>query len=371
VDYQHEVTSPLTWEAGMKAVTSTLDNNVAVRRNVNNVWTTDDFFTSYSTLQEKVVAGYLSTRWQAGQWQMNSGLRYEYTHTTISTPTQKEIINRKYGYWFPAFSLKKMLDTERDFQFSYSRRITRPTYNDIAPYVFFWGPNTFSAGNTSLFPALADAVTAGYHRKQWIVSLQFTHTRNEITTLQPETDLQTNNLTYRSQNLKYLNTLGLTNSYSIPIVSWWEVQGTVHAQYQNGRTSHLADNPSLHLYGLNINLVTSIKLPKDFSMEISGTYQSRLLSGISQFLAQGSLNAGIQKDFHQKGIVRLAMDDMLNTNNWRIRTYSPVNNLDSYFGYHWHNRFIRLTYSRNLGNHQLRSVKLKSGGEEERRRVDN
>ncbi len=370
-DYRNNVSSSFTWEAGIKGVISTLDNNVLVQRVVNNVWTIDPTFTSYSTLNEQVSAGYVSTKWKPGRkWQINGGLRYEYTHTSISTPIQKDLVKRHYGYFFPSLSVKKTLHTEKDFQFSYTRRITRPTYNDIAPYVFFWGPNTFSAGNTTLYPAVADAFMMGYHVKQWIISLQFSHTQKEITMLQPEVDPQSNNLTYRSQNLKNLNTIGLTNSYSINFASWWEVQSNLTAQYQIAKTSHLLNNVTLYLYGLNINVVNTIKLPKDFSIEVSGTYQSKSLSGISQFLPVGSLNAGIQKNLGEKGTLKLSMDDILYTNYWRIKTNSTENNLDSYFTYNWHNQFIRLTYTRNLGNNKLRSVKLKSGSEEERGRIN-
>jgi hypothetical protein len=284
---------------------------------------------------------------------------------------QINLVKRRYGYLFPSFSAKKSLGMEKDFQFSYSKRITRPTYNDIAPYVFFWSPNTFSSGNTSLYPAIADAISVGYHLKQWIVSLQFSHARKEIIFLQPEVDSQSNNVTYRSQNLKYLNTLGLTNSYSIRVTPWWEVQSNVTAQYQVAKTSHLPNNTTLHLYGVNLSVVNQIKLPKDFLIEISGMYQSKLLAGISQFLPLGSLNAGIQKNFGDKGTLRLSMDDILYTNQWKIKTHTPENNLNTYFYYDWHNQFIRLTYTRNLGNNKLRSIKVKSASEEERGRVGN
>ena len=127
----------------------------------------------------------------------------------------------------------------------------------------------------------------------------------------------------------------------------------------------------LHLFNLNINVVNQLKLPKDFAAEISVLYQSKLLSGISWFLPFGSLNVGVQKNFGKQGIIRLSMDDILSTNNWRIETQSRENNLDSYFGYDWHNRYIRLTYTRSLGNTKLRSVNVESGSEEERRRVGN
>jgi hypothetical protein len=370
-DYQNIISPSLTWEAGIKGVTATLDNQVAVQRTIDNVWVEDPAFTSFSNLHEKVAAGYVASQWQIGkQLHINSGLRYEYTHTTISTPGQGDLVNRKYGYFFPSFLLKRNLGTEKDFHFSYARRITRPTYNDIAPYVFFWGPNTFSAGNTSLYPAIADAFTAGYHVKQWITSLQITHSRYEIVTLQAEQDPATNNFTYRSQNLKYLNTVALTNSCSFDLFPWWQVQTNVTAQYQVAETSHLSYNATLSIFGLNAYMLHQVKLPKNFSIEVSGLYQSKALSGISQFLSFGAINAGIQKNFGVKGMLRLSMDDMLGTNNWRIKTDSPRNDLNAYFKYNWHNQFIRLSYTRNFGNGKLKAVKLKSGSEEERRRVD-
>lgn len=371
-DYQSIFSPSFSWETGFKAVTSTLDNDVLTRRDVNDEWSTDPIFTSFSNFIEHVASGYISTIWKAErQWQLNSGLRYEYTYTSINTPVRKNLVKRNYGYLFPSISLIKNLDIEKGIQISYSRRITRPTYNDMAPFVFFWGPNTFSTGNTSLYPAIADAVTAGYHNKQWVISLQISRSLNEITFLQPEVDNQSNILTYRSQNLKYLNTVGLTSSYSVTLAPWWEVQSNLTAQYQIARTSHLPNNVNLYLYGLNINLVNLVRLPKGFSIEISGMYQSKSLSGISQFLPLGSLNAGIQKNFGEKGTIRLSIDDILYSNYWRIITNSPENNLDSYFNYNWHNQFIRLTYSRNFGNSKLRSVKLKSGSEEERGRIKN
>ena len=278
--------------------------------------------------------------------------------TLIMAPLRKRMwLKEDMVIYFQVLSLKKNLASEKDLEFSYTRRITRPTYNDIAPYVFFWGPNTFSAGNTSLYPALGDALAIGYHVRELTISVQYSHVGNEITMMQPEVDSE-NNLIYRSQNLKYLNTLGLTTTYSISITPRWEIQSNLTAQYQTGRTTYLAHNERLHLYGLNLNVVNQFKLPRDFAVEISGMYQSSSLSGISQFLPIGSLNAGLQKSFGEKGILRLSMDDILSTNNWRIKTKSPENNLDSYFGYNWHNRFIRLTYTRSFGNTKLRSVKL-------------
>lgn len=370
-DYKHVFSTALSLEAGCKGVTSTLDNNVRVQRLQNNVWITDSSFTSFSNLKEQVGAAYLSTKWQPGsQWTVYSGLRYEYTHTSIGTPEQKNLVNRKYGYLFPNLSLERDLGKNTGAEFSYSRRITRPTYNEIAPFVFFWGPNSFDAGNTELLPAISDAVKVGYRLNQWVTSLQWSHSKHEIDPGEPEND-SLNNVIYRHQNLKYLNMLALTNAWSFNITSWWDVQTNLVTQYLVAQTSHLQTNVRRHSYGLTFNVTSSMRLPKDVAVEISGMYQSRTLLGIIEALDVGSLNAGVQKKLG-KGTLRFAADDIFNTNNWRLKLKLPNdNNLNTTFNYYFHPRFFRVTYTRSFGNSKLNSIKMKSTSEEERGRVSN
>lgn len=141
-------------------------------------------------------------------------------------------------------------------------------------------------------------------------------------------------------------------------------------QYQTSQTLHLQRNLSLNQLAINLNVLSVIKLPRDFTLEISGMYQSTSLSGASRFLEFASLNAAVQKKLGKNGVLTFSADDILETNNWRIKTMSAENNLDTFFDYHWNNRFIRLSYTFNFGNTKVGSLKVKSASEEERRRVN-
>ncbi|HEX6893448.1 MAG TPA: outer membrane beta-barrel protein, partial [Chryseolinea sp.] len=141
VDYSVDISPMLSIEAGAKTVLSSLQNDVTVQHGIDNVWTRDTTFSSNARLQEQITAGYISTKWLTSKWQITGGLRYEHTTTSITTPARKTITDRRYGNFFPSFLMRRNFDNEQDLQFSYSRRITRPTYNDIAPFVFFWGPD--------------------------------------------------------------------------------------------------------------------------------------------------------------------------------------------------------------------------------------
>ncbi|MCF0072897.1 TonB dependent receptor [Dyadobacter sp. CY261] len=368
-DYKRKAFRVLTMETGVKFFVSGLDNDVVVQRLIASDWVVDPAFSERSLLDEQVGAAYVSATWQGGRrWLLTGGMRYEYTHTFIRTASGR--IDRRYGYFFPSLLIKKELKPGHDLQISYSRRITRPTYSDIAPYSVFWSSNTFIAGNTSLWPAIADALRLSYVAGRSAISIQANHVKNEVATLQPQID-SLGTLIYRSENVPSSKTISLSGSQGLKLTSSWEIQGNFTLHYQTIRIMHLSHKISKDLVGLNANLTTVYSLPEDFSVELSGIFISRYMSGISEYLPSGSLNAGIQKKWGKHGTVKLAMDDILYTNKWRIRTYHPEVGLDLRFRYDWHNQFLRITYARNIGNSKLRTLKVKSGSEEERGRLGN
>jgi hypothetical protein len=341
---------------------------VAANRRDHEEWNTDPLFSSYSKLRESIWAAYASASWSLRpSLTFKGGLRYEYTLTNINTAGEEAMIHRRYGYLFPNLSIQKNLGSERNLQFSFARRINRPGYNDIAPYVFFWGLKTFSAGNTGLYPSITDILAAAYHRKHWTITLNLSRSRNEITSLQPGYDDQ-GNLIYRSENLKHLKTLSIANNYNLYVTSFLDIQANLTFQYQIAKPA--MSIPVLQRFGWNAGLNGRMKLPAKFSAEISATYQSRAISGISEYLPSGALNAGLSKDFGRHGTMQLAVDDILYTTNWRLKTNVPAAGLSTYFQYDWHNRFIRLSYTRRIGKPLSLPAQKSSGAEEERRRVN-
>jgi len=367
VSYGHPAT--FSWDAGVKAAFSSFDNQVHVQRLKNGVWTDDNGFTSRSTMEERILAAYISTVWKAGMnWEVIAGLRYEHTHTIIEVVSNQRLV-RQYGNLFPQLSIRRRLPGGDEFYFGYSRRITRPTYNDMAPYVFFWSADSFSSGNTFLLPALSNSVTAGLRHGSWGWVALHSQTTNAIAQMQPEI-VEEAALVYRSQNLGILNTWSLATSYSAAVHSWWDVRGELALQCQRAKILNLPVHSDRALWGMNVNVHSIFKLPREFSVELSALYQSRSLSGISDFLPYGSLDAAIARRLGRSGTLRLSIDDILYTNLWRIRTSSPDNNLNVRFDYDWHNRFVRLAYTWTLGNTKVPSIKSMPGSEDERRRVN-
>jgi outer membrane receptor protein involved in Fe transport len=371
-DYLLTLNSKTKVETGIKGTLTRLDNEVVVDRYLQNQWQRDPEFSQKIDMQEDIMAGYANVNFELNpRTKVQTGLRYEHTYTDLSSPTQKHLVLRRYGNFFPSLFLTRELSKDHNLQFSYSRRITRPTFNDLAPFVLFLDPYTFFSGNTALRPAITDAVQGTYQfKKIYLLSLQYSHDDNAIGWL-VRVNPETNNQTFYIGNVDRTNTLSLNLSLPFTVASWWQMQNNLTGFLQE--TNTLYEGTKIKLAGTyaRVNSTQSFKLPENFSLELSGFYQSPGLYGITRMKSFGSLNAGLQKKLkEERGMFNLSVNDVFWTNRIGIITDQPAVNLNQSFGILFEPRVVRLTYSRNFGNKTLKAInRRKTGSEEERRRV--
>jgi len=373
LDYRQSLSDKFMVETGVKGSLSEFSNRVGVSDLVENTRVVNDTFTQDADLSEKNAAVYLSGNWTpAEDLKINTGLRFEYTDRFLSTPETPGLVDVQDGHLFPSLFIQKKLQNEQSVGFSYARRITRPTFNDLAPFVFFVDPNTFLSGNSDLEPAISDALKLDYNHKQWLISLQYSYTKDAIAPFQPALNESSNEQTYSTQNLSYYQSYAINASFPLFFSSWWELRTNVTGTYQKSKTSHYDENPVLDSFRYSANVTNAIDLPRQFSIEISGEYESKSVWGILEIRPMGSLNAGVQKRIaSSSGTLRLSVDDIFQTDLFRGNTALPGENIDSKFLYDNKVRNIKLTFTWNFGNSKIESVDVSSGSEEEQGRVTN
>lgn len=372
LDYANQVNDKLSMDVGVKSTFSEFTNKVIVKTLIKDVFVIDGEFTNSSILDEKILATYLAWKWQPNpDWMINAGLRYEYTDTNLSTPQDAGLLSRSFGNLFPSLFVSRNLNEYSKLQMAYSRRITRPTFNDMAPYVFFIGPNTFVAGNLSLKPAISDGLDLSYQLKQWWVTLKYSYSQDEIVTYQPEVNTNTNVQIFRSQNLKYMHRYGISTNLPVDVTPWWEIQNDLSFYIFDYQSKWLDSNVRRREKSLTANIINNFKLARDYSVELSGYYQSTSLWGIGHIRPIGKINVGIKKQLKkEQGVITMTISDLLNSGQWKIDMNVPEANIQSTMFYDWGSRSVNLTYSRKFGNKKLNKVEIKSGSEAEQQRVN-
>ena len=367
-DYTGQLTSQFSVETGIKGSWSEFTNDVRVTRNTGNEIITDPSFTDVSTLDEKIFAAYLSLSWQLqNNWSIYGGLRYEFTDSYLGTPGFPALIDRSYRDLFPSFTITRTTGNNNRYHLAYRKRITRPNYNQMAPFVFYFGLNTFVAGNLSLMPAINSGAEFSYQRRNWWITLHYSNTKDDITRYQSELDTAANILVYRSQNLDYNRSYGISTNFTFQIACWWKMQNYFSVSGNSLKTKHLVNNlqNSMDAYSVNTNhtFVVNDKL----SAEISALYQSPVMWGFSTYKPGGSVNFGIQKIFGTNTVLSLAVNDIFSTSTWIVET--ERDNYRSRWNYDSGTRSVTLTLRHEFGNKKLDSVKIKLGSQEERQRV--
>lgn len=369
IDFTGKISDRVTLEFGAKGSFTALDNDIVVETLENGGWNADDGLTVYAEMNEDIVAGYTSATIKASdKLDLQLGLRYEHTLTNIDTETEKDVVDRNYGKWFPSIFFNHKINKDNSWVASYSRRITRPSFFQLAPFVIFNDPNNFYSGNISLLPSFTDALKLEYRHKAILLSLQYSRDENSISLFQPEIN-DGNQQVSTAQNLSYRDNFSLVLSFPIQITEWWEMQLNGIGSINKIKATYTDDPISLTIQSFSFNGVQKFKISKTITGEISGFYQSRNLLGIMETKPFGGLDLGLEKKF-MNSTLRVSYSDILNTNKFRWATNIPSENLDTSAKLDFETRILTATWSLNFGNNKLRGRRSgKSGSKEEQDRL--
>lgn len=374
LDYTYAIGEKVNLEAGVKTAISHFTNDVSVQNRTKGPWITDSELTNIYELREDIGAAYAAFQASLSpDLDLNGGLRYEYTRSKLDSRDQKGLVDRKYGRLFPNISLAGKINEHQKVNVSYSRRITRPTFNDMAPFVIFVDPYTFFSGNAAVQPAFTNMLKLDYGYKSYLLSLQYSRDNNAIGRFQPEVDPETNIQLFIARNLKYIETYSLNLSLPFSIGRFWEMQYNIMGFQQSMATEYKGKEVQMNQLSLRLNSTHNFRLPRNYGIEISGMYQSPTMFGVYVFKPLGFVNAGVQKRLrNDKGILTLSFNDIFWTTTWRAKADLREENLNIDFSYFFEPRVLNLTYSRNFGNKSLKSLRKRNvGAEEERSRVTN
>ncbi|RYG40755.1 MAG: hypothetical protein EOO01_26645 [Chitinophagaceae bacterium] len=284
----------------------------------------------------------------------------------------KDIVDRHYGRLFPAFFISRKLTANQSINFSYSRRINRPAFTDLAPFIFFFDPNTFVSGNSALQPAITDNIKVDYTFKKYLLSASYSYEDNYIAVFQSRIDPKTNKQVLFAENLHAVQSVSLLLSMPFTIRPWWSMQNNISGIWQNASLDNDHNLPRSNVKQANVNLrnIQSFQLPGDFSMELSGSYQSASIFGRYKVQGYGQLDVGVQKKFkNHNEKIRLAYTNIFSSNKWVWQTNTGSDNF-SRTTLQFSKATVQITYSRNFGRNSVKAARDRTtGAAEERGRV--
>ncbi len=257
---------------------------------------------------------------------------------------------------FPSLNLTHQIDQSQDIQFSFARKINRPNFFQILPFVDYTDSLNISRGNPGLIPEFTNSMELNYQKSfkgnhSIFFSAYFKQTDDLITRYQikeesaiPGKDVLINTFINANSSRAY----GLEFTARNPIAKWLELTTNLNFFNSAINSSNLQVDLNNSLWSFFGKLNMNIKMPKNFTLQLTADYRSKSIlpqngsggggggggrggsggggwsggpGGFNQTTAQGYVqpNYGfefaLRKDFlkDKRGSLTFSMNDMFKT----------------------------------------------------------
>lgn len=276
---------------------------------------------------------------------------------------------RHYTDLFPSASISYNKNPVKQWTLTYSRRIDRPSYQDLNPFEFKLDDYTFSKGNTRLRPEYTNSVGLTFlYRYKLTATLNYSHVKDLSTTLVDTIDRV--KAIIRRENLATQDIFSLNLSYPFQY-KWYSVFINATTFYQLNK----ADFGSGRVVNLNVFNTTifsqhNIRLGSGWVGELTQYYTSpNIWQATLRAHSMWNIDAGLQKTVLQgNGTFKVAVTDIFNTLHWTATSNFAGQYILTTGGYE--SRLLKLYFTYRFGNKQLKAVlRHGNGAEEENKRV--
>lgn len=369
-DYSHLISDKISVEAGVKSSFVTTDNAVVFEnKDLNDVWNYDSLQSNTFEFKENINAAYVNYSQSFDKMTLQIGVRAENTNNQGYSATLDSTLNREYVSLFPNISLSHTIGKDHSLSYSYSRRIDRPSYEDLNPFAYFLDQYTFERGNPFLNPQFTHSFNTSYGYKQTaFLTASYGRTTGAMTDVIEQIDSL--NLTFQTKiNLATLDNVSINLSTPIPIQKWWMARVNLSGTYNSFQSEYAGGTIDNQQWSFNAYMANYFTIRKGTTAEISGWYQSRSLFGIIEILPMYAVNFGFsQTVLDGKGTVKLSGNDIFNMQ--KFRGVIQQDNINTTIDNKWQTRQLSASFTYRFGNDKVKpSRKRGTATDEEQKRA--
>ena len=350
IDYTYPISKTEKIELGYQGSFRNIKNNFIVEERTNNDWKVLTNVSNDFKYVENIFGVYGTYKNKKGNLGYQFGARVEYTDVlTVLVKTNVEN-PRKYLNFFPSVSFKYDLKNSNALKISYSRRVRRPTYNDLSPFFTYNDPRNQFKGNPDLKPEYTDSYELS-HVKYWekgslSSSVFYRNRTNVISRILEQVNGDTTLL--RSENLKSREDIGLDFTATYKPKAWWNLSASTVFFYITNDASNLDVSYQNDNYTWTARVNSRFKLKTKTELQFTFNYRApqAKAQGINKSLA--FLNLGVSRVvLNKKGKLTFNIADVFNSAVFRGMT--ETDNIYRESEFLWTYRTFKLSLNYRFG----------------------
>ena len=291
-------------EMGVKFSSVKSDNEILFYENINNQNQIDVDRTNHFIINEKILAGYINYSAKLGEkTSFNIGLRAEQTNNIGTSLSQNTENKRNYMNFFPSLFVQHNFSKTYQANLNYSRRIDRPNYSALNPFIFYLDPFSWITGNPSLTPQFTHSVKlTQIFNKRYYLLLTYSRTEDYIAQV-PFQNIVDNTTIFTPSNLDKSELFYATLVLPFKISKWWSVNNNITA---SSRDEYFTINNSTinnRIFNWQGRTNHTFYLPKDFRFEMSVNFRSKIAYGLTTYNGNWGMDLAIKSLLSRENLI--------------------------------------------------------------------
>ena len=323
LDYSEPISDKVKFNTGGKIVSMNINSATDVFTQSNaQISRLNNSLSNTLSYHQKVTAIYAELEFPVKNWiDVKLGGRWEQTNVDAIYSSSNKKINPNYNNFVPSIFFKRKLGEDNAIKLSYSRRINRPRYDELNPYINTTDPKNMSEGNPFLLPELGERIEFSYNQqlgdKGSLMIAIFQ--RNSDQDIQPYVtyypSIQVGDSLYYNVNLSKSQNIGLEKNTGLNIFSDIKVSGVFSVRsnlsYYYREILNSIDknyNATSQNWKVNVNLI--YEFSKTLVSECFGDFNSARNELQGKYPANLSYSFAIRKRFwNNKGSLGLVANN--------------------------------------------------------------
>ncbi|MDB5088318.1 MAG: hypothetical protein JWR09_2312 [Mucilaginibacter sp.] len=379
LDYSNTVNKRLQLETGLKSTYTRSQSTSALENLTGDQWVSVGAGTSNDlSTRELIAAGYAVLNWKPDSLtSLSAGARYEYSsNTTDHSLNAQYFVDRKLRKLFPDVFLSRKLNATNTLQLSYTERISRPSFADLASYVSYNSPTSVFTGNPALKPTITHNFKLAYNWQDYLFSILYSRDTNPIEGVQGVPGPTPGLVYLMPENADWQNNLAAQVTIPVKPAAWWEMNYNFTGGWHRYRISYFPELLEKSYFSYSLNFTESFKLPAGYAIELSGYYNSSSYNSNSRSNGNAIFNLGFKKELRdQNGSFQVSIADVFRANNYRGHLGVLITDAfksDVQVNYQPESHFrpiIKLSYSRSFGSKDKKVTRDTNGTKAEQERL--
>lgn len=340
LDFVNPLSETRKFEAGMKSYykNSLSSNSTFAATGSTDSYTRDSIMSNRYSIDDMINAAYVNysakSFWDIGY---QAGLRFEQSYYAGNIVDK----NQKFSYnypssssdilksLFPALYFSKKLKKSQEVQLNFSRKINRPNFFQLMPFVMFADKQNYRIGNPQLKPEFKNIAEANYNKifskGSYLASGYFRYEEQPITDVAYPSEGDPNVLVNTSINGDNSIRYGIENTFKYTFFKNldWTINVNAYYIYIKGLIVPTEPVVKAEGYAYNAKTTLSYKFPKQFTLQVNGNYESPkiLLLGVAKEIY--SMDISLNKMIGTKWVFNATLSDVFNTRRMGTHYETP------------------------------------------------